>query len=113
MRRSWHACRLARGFKLVAEQHLGKRSAIRANDESQVAAWSRIKGRLQHGQDRQPSLNQIVVWSVCIQPLQAEEGCPFLSNAEVEELTGRKLELFKLTSMTLPDGAGTLSVPDR
>ena len=54
------------------------------------------------------ALTAFVVWFVAIQPLQAEEGCPFLSNAEVEELTGRKLELFKLTSMTLPDGAGTL-----
>jgi hypothetical protein len=42
------------------------------------------------------------------QPLLAAEGCPYLTDAEVEEVTGRELSLFKLTSLPLPDGAGTV-----
>lgn len=37
----------------------------------------------------------------------AAEGCPFLSDAEVEEVTGREL-LLDLTSMALPDRSGTI-----
>jgi hypothetical protein len=35
----------------------------------------------------------------------AAEGCPFLTNADVEEVTAREL-LFELTSAPMPDGPG-------
>lgn len=54
-----------------------------------------------------PAVVTFVILLSASQPVLAEEPCPFLSNAELEEITGRKL-LFKLTSMPLPDGAGTL-----
>ena len=47
---------LARGLKLVAEALLREWSATRANDEGQVPTWSCLKGRLQHGQNRQRDL---------------------------------------------------------
>src|SRR5687767_12405480 len=50
----------------------------------------------------------LLIWSLAPQPLLAAEDCPYLTNAEVEEVTERELTLFKLTSMPLPDGAGTL-----
>jgi hypothetical protein len=41
----------------------------------------------------------------------AGESCPFLTNDDVERVTGRKL-LFELTSMQLPGGEGTLCDSD-
>jgi hypothetical protein len=41
----------------------------------------------------------------------ADEGCPFLTDAEVEDVTGEDL-LFELRSAALPDGPGTLCDSD-
>jgi hypothetical protein len=40
-------------------------------------------------------------------PVFASDACSYVANEDVERVTGRKL-LFQLTSMPLPDGAGTL-----
>jgi hypothetical protein len=40
-------------------------------------------------------------------PAFASDACSYVTNEDVERVTGRKL-LFQLTSMPLPDGAGTL-----
>lgn len=40
-------------------------------------------------------------------PLFASDACSYLTNEEVERVTGREL-LFKLTSVPLPNGAGTV-----
>jgi hypothetical protein len=50
----------------------------------------------------------VAVSFVASQPLLAADGCPYLTDAEVEAVTERELLLFKLTSMPLPDGAGTV-----
>jgi hypothetical protein len=47
----------------------------------------------------------LLAWSFAPPPAVAEEGCPFLSDAEVEELTGRK-QFLKLNAMQMPDGSG-------
>jgi hypothetical protein len=52
-------------------------------------------------------ITALLIWSFASQPLLAADGCPYLTNAEVEAVTERELELFKLSSMPLPDGAGT------
>jgi hypothetical protein len=47
------------------------------------------------------------MWSLGCQPLLSAEGCPYLTDAEVEQVTGRQM-LFELTSLPLPDGPGTI-----
>ncbi len=36
----------------------------------------------------------------------ADDGCPYLTNEEVEKATGHKLDRFKLELMPFPDGKG-------
>jgi hypothetical protein len=36
----------------------------------------------------------------------AAEGCPYLTDEDVETATGEKLDLFKLEALPLPDGKG-------
>ena len=49
-----------------------------------------------------------IVFFFCgISPVLAGDFCPFLSDEDVERVTGRK-QLFQLTSMPLPDEAGPL-----
>jgi hypothetical protein len=57
---------------------------------------------------RLTAITLLLVGSFAAQPLLAAEDCPYLTNTEVEEVTERELLLFKLTSMPLPEGAGTL-----
>jgi hypothetical protein len=53
------------------------------------------------------SIAAALVCSVVPTSVLAAEGCPFLSDAEVEEVTGQEL-LFQFTEAPLPDGPGTL-----
>ena len=55
------------------------------------------------------AVTSFVIWAFAIHPILAKEevGCPYLSNAEVERVTERKL-LFELKSMPLPHNAGVL-----
>jgi hypothetical protein len=56
---------------------------------------------------RLAAIASLVVLSLAPQPLVAAEDCPYLTNAEVEQVAGREL-LFTFTAMSLPDGPGTL-----
>ena len=62
------------------------------------------------------SLATVAAWAVWTGESEAvsqsvTEGCSFLTNAEIERITERKL-LFKLTSMPLPNGIATVCDSD-